>query len=246
MRRCGFSLLEVVLGLAILSLLAASVLAFTYGVGERRQRLAYEGRRLEALSRVMDRLERAAAGAVEPPTISGGTLEVESAGVWPALGSAGVPVSPEPFTGRLRFARGELRWGERSEDGRTLELAVAGVQAVAFSRFRGTAVGRGSGGPVRVSIWLAPYEPEPVTLTTDQPPDAAQDAIADAPMGAQGAGQVGAGQVGAGDSPASGGAGEGLPARAPELVLAVLSAPDAAAGGEDGGAARSAGPGGGP
>lgn len=168
-RRRGFTMLEVMVSIAILAILSAALITFTFGLGGRRDRMVREGERAAMLARVLDRVERAA--SVSPGHGGHGTdwLEVEGRGVWPAAGRAGVPAGPVGFTGRLSFAKdaGELTWVERTEAGDSMELVVGDVEAVLVDHFDDLVTTSGSRPPLRVCVWLAPVgqrasEPEPM------------------------------------------------------------------------------------
>ena len=178
MRRArAFTILEVMVSIAILALLASALMAFSFGLGDRRDRLMREGERGAMLARVVDRLERAASTARRAAGTGERWLEVSGRGVWPTGGQPGVPTGPVGFTGRLEFVpdSGELVWRETSEDGEELMLIVPGVEAVLVDRFDDLVTASSGRPPVRVSIWLAGLgEPAPTAAAAadaDEPQD---------------------------------------------------------------------------
>ncbi|MFI4882315.1 MAG: type II secretion system protein J [Phycisphaerales bacterium JB064] len=153
----AFTILEVMISIAILAMLTAALMTFGFSLGERRDRLMREGERGAMLSRVMDRVERVSASARRPASTGSSWLEIKGRGVWPEAGESGVPAGPVGFTGRLEFSRdeGELVWRETSELGEEVELVIGDVEAVLVDRFDDLVTTSGSRPPVRVSIWLA-------------------------------------------------------------------------------------------
>ncbi len=174
-RAGGFTMLEVMISIAILALLSAALITFTFGLGGRRDRLTREGERGAMLARVLDRLERTASSAEEPASIGSDWLEVDGRGVWPAADRAGVPAGTVGYTGRLKFSpdRKELAWRERAETGGEVELLVGDIEAVLVDRFDDLVTTLGSRPPVRVCVWLAPVGRVVPRVEEEDAPDGA-------------------------------------------------------------------------
>ena len=156
----AFTILEVMVSIAILSMLTAALMAFSFGLGERRDRLMREGERGAMLARVMDRLERTASTSRRPARTGAQWLEISGRGVWPAAvgpGARGVPAGPGGVACRLEFDRDarSLTWRETSDAGEEMTLTIGDVEAVLVDRFDDLVTASGSQPPVRVSIWLA-------------------------------------------------------------------------------------------
>jgi prepilin-type N-terminal cleavage/methylation domain-containing protein len=154
----GFTMLEVMISIAVLAILSAALITFTFGLGGRRDRMVREGERGAMLARVLDRVERAASTAHDHAGHGPDWLELEGRGVWPAAGRAGVPAGPVGFTGRLAFAKdaGELTWTETTEAGDSMALVVRNIEAVVVDHFDDLVTASGSQPPLRVCVWLAP------------------------------------------------------------------------------------------
>lgn len=152
----GFTILEVMVSIAILALLVSALLAFGFGLGSRRDRLIREGERGATLARVVERVERLGSTARRPASLGDHWLEIRGRAVWPELGGSGVPAGPEACTGRLEFSADErqLVWRETNERGGALELVVPEIEAVLMDRFEDLALASGARAPVRVSLWL--------------------------------------------------------------------------------------------
>jgi len=155
---CAFTIMEVMVSIAILAMLVSALLTFSFGLGARRDRLVREGDRGATLARVMDRLERLASTSRSQASTGSDWLEVAGRGVWPEATRSGVPAGPVECTGRLSFDAepGELTWREQSAGGSSFELVVADVEAVLIDRFDDLVTSAGAQPPIRVSIWLAP------------------------------------------------------------------------------------------
>lgn len=153
----AFTILEVMVSIAILAMLTAALMTFGFGLGERRDRLMREGERGAMLSRVMDRLERTAATSRGPAKTGEDWLEVSGRGVWPASSASGGPAAPVGVACRLEFDRdaGRLTWRETSDAGEEMTLTIGDVEAVLVDRFDDLVTASGSRPPVRLSIWLA-------------------------------------------------------------------------------------------
>ncbi|GIW73977.1 MAG: hypothetical protein KatS3mg103_0499 [Phycisphaerales bacterium] len=141
--------------IAILALLSAALMGFAFGLGGRRDRLVDEGQRAEALARVVERLERAVAGAHGPVRTGGDWVEVVGRAVWPSV-EAGKVGLPGELSARLGYEPGRRRlvWHEQGPQGEAMELVVPGVEAVAVDRFEEVVTATGSRPPVRVRVWL--------------------------------------------------------------------------------------------
>lgn len=164
--RCrGFTMLEVMISIAILSILSAALITFGFGLAGRRDRLVREGDRGAVLARVLDRVERTAASAGEHARHGEDWLELSGRGVWPATDRAGVPAGPVGYSGRLSYSKytGELVWREATDSGETVELVVGDIEAVLVDHFDDLVTSSGSQPPLRVCVWLAPtgWEPTP-------------------------------------------------------------------------------------
>ncbi len=165
-RTCGFTMLEVMISIAILAMLSAALITFGFGLAGRRDRLVREGDRSAVLARVLDRIERTASSAEEDARHGEDWLELSGRGVWPATDRAGVPAGPVGYTGRLRYTKdtGELTWREAAETGESVELVVGDIEAVLVDHFDDLVTTSGSRPPLRVCVWLARpgWEPSPV------------------------------------------------------------------------------------
>lgn len=158
MGRRGFSVLEVLVSIAVLALLTAALMAFGLGLGERRDRLVREGERAAVLSRVFERLERAALVTPGPVRSGEDWVEVPGRGVWPSLEEGQGPIGPSDFVGRLSYSAvdRELVWQETGGGGQSFELRATDIEAVRVDRFEDLAVAGGSTPPLRVRVWLRP------------------------------------------------------------------------------------------
>ncbi len=161
-RRHAFTIMEVMVSIAILSLLVSALMTFGFGLADRRDRLVREGDRSATLARVMDRIERLVSTAVDQPRVGTETLQIVGRGVWPQSGRAGVPAGPVRCTGRLSFDADamELSWQETSDTGEEFELLVSDVQAIYIDRFEELVTTSGAQPPIRLSLWLAPVGDE--------------------------------------------------------------------------------------
>lgn len=161
----GFTMLEVMISIAILALLSAALITFGFGLAGRRDRLVREGERGAVLARVLDRVERAAGSAEEHARHGEDWLELSGRGVWPAADRAGVPAGPVGYTGRLSYSQytGELVWREATENGESVELVVGDIEAVLVDHFEDLVTMSGSQPPLRVCVWLARPGWEPPT-----------------------------------------------------------------------------------
>ncbi|MEO1008176.1 MAG: type II secretion system protein [Planctomycetota bacterium] len=206
----GLTLLEVIVAIGLLALLSGSILAFSYGLGQRRERLAIEGARLAAIDRILDRVEMVAGSATSSATPRGDTLALSGRAVWPVAPARGLPVAPADISAELRYdaEAGELRWRESAAGG-TMELAAGGIEHVLLDGFEDLDAPRGARLPARVCIWLAAIEVDDgVTLSTDEDPlgGPPEDDLPLAPFD------------GLDDE-------DELPARPPDIVRAVLPLP---------------------
>lgn len=156
--RRGFTMLEVMVSIAILALLTAALLAFGLRLGDRRDRVMFEGERAATLSRVFNRMERAALGAQEPLRWGEDWLEIDSRGVWPSFEGGAGPIGPVEVAGRLSYSAGEreLLWEEVGPGGRRIELRAADIEALRVDRFEDLPLARGAAAPLRVRVWLRP------------------------------------------------------------------------------------------
>lgn len=156
-RTGGFTMLEVMISIAILAILSAALITFGFGLAGRRDRLVREGDRGAVLARVLDRVERTASSAESVARHGEDWLELSGRGVWPVSDRAGVPAGPVGYTGRLSYSRstGELVWRESTDVGGTMELVVVGIEAVRVDQFDGLVTMSGSEPPLRVCVWLA-------------------------------------------------------------------------------------------
>ncbi|UYV11805.1 MAG: prepilin-type N-terminal cleavage/methylation domain-containing protein [Phycisphaera sp.] len=164
-RQRGFTMLEVMVSIAILSVLSAALITFGFGLAGRRDRLVREGERGAVLARVLDRLERTTASAEEHARHGEDWLELSGRGVWPATDRAGVPAGPVGYSARLSYSKytGELAWRESTDSGETVELVVGDIEAVLVDHFDDLVTTSGSQPPLRVCVWLAPTGWEPAT-----------------------------------------------------------------------------------
>ena len=152
-------MLEVMIAIAILAVLSAALITFTFGLAGRRDRLVREGERSAMLARVLDRVERLAATAPDHARHGEDSFELRGRGIWPAAGRSGVPAGPSDVTGRLSFSEDaqEITWRETS-GGESVELVVTDIEAIYVDRFDELVTASGSRPPLRLCVWLAPVD----------------------------------------------------------------------------------------
>lgn len=152
-------MLEVMIAIAILAVLSAALITFTFGLAGRRDRLVREGERSAMLARVLDRVERLAATAPDHARHGEDSFELRGRGIWPAAGRSGVPAGPSDVTGRLSFSEDaqEITWRETSGV-ESVELVVTDIEAIYVDRFDELVTASGSRPPLRLCVWLAPVD----------------------------------------------------------------------------------------
>lgn len=160
MTRRGFTLLEVVLALALSILLLGASMTFLWELADRRSTLARGSRDLHAGAVLMERLEAdLAAGLVGDPGIGSGIagsefrLKLVSRGVWlaakpsadatPMTGGAGEgdlqasEYAFEPSAGRITGRRYVVKPGGGGGGGGAMEVISERVERVRFRYFDG-------------------------------------------------------------------------------------------------------------
>lgn len=171
--RSGFTMLEVMIAIAILAVLSAALITFTFGLAGRRDRLVREGERSAMLARVLDRVERLAATAPNHARHGGDSFELRGRGIWPAAGRSGVPAGPSDVTGRLSYSEDDqqITWRE-TRGGESVELVVTDIEAIYVDHFDELITASGSQPPLRLCVWLAPVGRERETDAEELAEDA--------------------------------------------------------------------------